>query len=135
MASISATGNINITSTGAQINSMPSGSIVNNSQFNPNTIHNPGNHTHTIQNLNPYNISNTLTGYSTYQPALYIDINHSKKMALSKDGVQVIEIDNGELKINEVDKLELTELLSVFQYIKSDYPNLYADLILKGIIK
>ena len=123
-----------VTSSSAQTtSSILNGSIINGIGSHTHTVSNP--HNVSNQNINPYNISHTLTGYSTYQPALHIDINHSKKMALSKDGVQVIEIDNGELKINEVDKLDLAELLSVFQYIKTDYPNLYADLILKGIIK
>lgn len=124
MAIMSATGNITVG--GSSVNSVPSGSVVSGigSSYNShNHINIPGNHTH------------TLTGWMNMNPALHVDMNYNKKIICVKEGKEVLEVKDGMLKLNEVDNLELEELLQVFQYIKTDYPNLYADLILKGIIK
>lgn len=84
-----------------------------------------GAHTHTInqvfnQQMHPYTI---------------ISMDYTQNFYFQKDGNEVLKIKDNQIKLNETDKLEVTELVSVFKYIKEDYPNLYADLILKGIIK
>lgn len=124
MASISTTGNLTInggsqTVNGSMVNSI--GSPLHN--HNTNYITTGGSYSH------------GLSGYMNINPSLHIDMNYNKKIICVKEGKEVLEVQEGMLKLNEVDTLEIEELLSVFKYIKSDYPNLYADLILKGIIK
>lgn len=126
MASISTSGNLTIsggsqTVNGSIVNSI--GSPLHNHNQNANYISTVGSHAHTF------------TGYMNINPSLHIDMNYNKKIICVKEGKEVLEVHEGMLKLNEVDTLEIEELLSVFKYIKSDYPNLYADLILKGIIK
>lgn len=128
----------NSASTVAAATTNATNNMVNGTILNGSITTGIGTHTHTITSphtitnthLNPYNVSSTW-----HEPSLYIDINNGKKMSLVKSGIEIVQIVNGELKLNEVEKIELTELLSIFNYIKSDYPNVYADLILKGIIK
>ena len=73
--------------------------------------------------------------FGTLNPATVIDLTYMKSFNVMKDGVEVLVIKENAINLNEIDKLDISELISVFKYIKEDYPNLYADLILKGIIK
>lgn len=120
MASISTTGNVTIT--GAHTHAV-NGSIVN-------SIGSPLTH-HTTNTVHAHQFGN----FMNMNPSLHVDMNYNKKIICVKEGKEILEVKDGMLKLNEIDTLEVEELLSVFQYIKSDYPNLYADLILKGIIK
>jgi len=84
-----------------------------------------GAHTHTINQV--FN--------QQMHPYTHISMDYTQNFYFQKDGIEVLKIKDNQIKLNETDKLEVTELVSVFKYIKEDYPNLYADLILKGIIK
>lgn len=110
-------------------NAVMNGSIIGTSQVtgigtshitNLPSIYSMGSHSHNFGNIQAYTV---------------IDITYNTSFKVSKGNEEVFEVKDNAIKLNETDKVEITELLSIFKYIKDDYPNLYADLILKGIIK
>lgn len=118
-----------MSNSGAVTNNAINGSIIGTSTVtgigtghlsNVPAIYSMGSHTHSFGNIQAYTV---------------IDITYNTSFKVSKGNEEVIEVKDNAIKLNETDKVDITELLSVFKYIKDDYPNLYADLILKGIIK
>ncbi len=79
---------------------------------------------------NPYN-----TVQQNFDSNFYLRYENLINMIITKDGKKHTVIENNELKLNETDSIDICEVLNVFEYMKKEYPGLYADLILKGIIK
>lgn len=80
--------------------------------------------------------THTITNHSTYYQNMVVQVGHSTCTLTSVTNEDLVHIDKeGNIKLTEVDSLPVFELLNTFKYIQEEYPRVYADLILRGIIK
>lgn len=71
---------------------------------------------------------------SSYNSSIYG--NHSHNWVGNTPSKQWFNINqDNEILLDNGDRIAAEELVSTFKYLKEDHPNVFADLILKGIIK
>ena len=75
-------------------------------------------------------------GINSYVPnTIILNMENTKSVKVINGDDDILIIKDSHIVINNTDKFDIKELTNIFEYIKSDYPRVYSDLILKGIIK
>ncbi|WNA15936.1 hypothetical protein XaC1_293 [Xanthomonas phage XaC1] len=71
---------------------------------------------------------------SSYNSGIYG--SHTHNWVGNSPAKQWIKINqDNEIELDNGDRIAVEELVSTFKYLKEEHPNVFADLILKGIIK